>query len=115
MFATTLTTTLDRTHDLVDLITAQRTAPVGVRRPCAGKLALFFPASDQKTALRNAAVEQAKAICATCPVAETCLADALARDEPDGVWGGQLLRDGVPVPAYVGPGRPRKVPTPVAA
>jgi hypothetical protein len=32
------------------------------------------------------------------------------------VWGGQLLRDGVPVPAYVGPGRPRKVPAvPTAA
>ncbi len=104
MFTTTL--------DLVGTITAARTE----RRPCAGRLALFFPPSDQKTALRNAAVEQAKAICATCPAAYACLADALARGEPDGVWGGELLRDGQLVPAYVGPGRPRKtVAVPVAA
>ena len=104
MFTTTL--------ELVGTIAAARIE----RRPCAGKLALFFPPSDQKTALRNAAVEQAKATCATCPAAFTCLADALARGEPDGVWGGELLRDGQPVPAYVGPGRPRKVvAVPVAA
>jgi hypothetical protein len=86
--------------------------------PCAGKLAMFFPPTHLKTADRNAAVATAKAICATCIDAEACLAGALARCEVDGVWGGELLRDGEVIPAYVGPGRPRKirpVATPVAA
>ena len=45
-----------------------------------GKWDLFFSEwpSDQA---------QAKAICLTCPAAPQCLADALERDEPDGVWG----------------------------
>ena len=107
-----------KTLDLVGTIDAARAAlaPADGPRPCAGQLALFFPPTDLKTALRNAAVDRAKALCATCPAAEACLAGALARCEPDGVWGGQLLRDGEPVAAYIGPGRPRKVPAvPVAA
>jgi len=35
-------------------------------------------------------VEFAKALCATCPVQPLCLASALDRREPWGVWGGQL-------------------------
>jgi len=77
--------------------------------PCAGKLEVFFPPTNLKTADRNAAVATAKAICATCIDAEACLAGALARCEVDGVWGGELLRDGEIIPAYIGPGRPRKV------
>jgi len=30
----------------------------------------------------------AKEICAGCPVASSCLDDAIENDEPDGVWGG---------------------------
>jgi WhiB family redox-sensing transcriptional regulator len=30
----------------------------------------------------------AKRICGVCPVREACLADALGRREPHGVWGG---------------------------
>lgn len=30
----------------------------------------------------------AKQICSNCPVQASCLADALARREPHGVWGG---------------------------
>jgi WhiB family redox-sensing transcriptional regulator len=30
----------------------------------------------------------AKAVCAVCPVRAECLAAALARREPDGIWGG---------------------------
>ena len=33
-------------------------------------------------------VTEAKRLCAACPEAGTCLADALSRDERDGVWGG---------------------------
>ena len=39
-------------------------------------------------------IEQAKWICATCPVIEPCLEAAIAFREPGGVWGGQLFRSG---------------------
>ena len=32
--------------------------------------------------------KKAKAICARCPVISNCLKDALANNEPFGVWGG---------------------------
>jgi WhiB family redox-sensing transcriptional regulator len=53
-------------------------------------------------------VEQAKALCAGCPVREACLAGALERREPWGVWGGQLVQQGVVVPRKRPRGRPRK-------
>ena len=37
-----------------------------------------------------------------------CLADALARGEPWGVWGGELLLRGTVVPTKRARGRPRK-------
>ena len=36
-------------------------------------------------------IARAKAICAKCALREQCLADALEREEPWGVWGGELL------------------------
>ena len=66
-------------------------------------LALFF--SEQLDDIRRA-----KAMCAECPVREACLAGALARREPWGVWGGQLFLNGK-VLAFKRPrGRPRKNP-----
>ncbi len=58
-------------------------------------------------------VELAKALCTTCPVRTACLAGALERREPWGVWGGQLLLQGVVIPRKRPRGRPRK--TEVAA
>jgi WhiB family transcriptional regulator, redox-sensing transcriptional regulator len=43
--------------------------------------AVFFPVSDTFAG-------EAKAICATCPVAEACLEYAIATRQGDGVWGG---------------------------
>ena len=43
-------------------------------------------------------VEVAKALCEDCPIREACLAGALQRREPWGVWGGQLFAAGVVVP-----------------
>jgi WhiB family redox-sensing transcriptional regulator len=62
-------------------------------------------------------VEAAKALCLDCPVREACLAGALQRREPWGVWGGQLFVGGVVVPRKRPRGRPRKhpLPEPVAA
>jgi WhiB family redox-sensing transcriptional regulator len=56
-----------------------------------------------------AGVEAAKALCVPCPVREACLAGALGRREPWGVWGGQLVVAGVVVPRKRPRGRPRKV------
>ncbi len=53
-------------------------------------------------------VEAAKALCAPCPLREACLAGALERREPWGVWGGQLVVMGVVVPRKRPRGRPRK-------
>src|SRR3954453_16133496 len=39
-------------------------------------------------------VELAKSLCQTCPVRAECLAGALERREPWGVWGGQLIVSG---------------------
>jgi hypothetical protein len=75
---------------------------------CAGKVELFFPSSTLHWTVRNAAVDEAKALCRSCVNAEECLAMALCRSEPDGVWGGELLRDGRIIPAYPRPGRPAK-------
>lgn len=53
-------------------------------------------------------VELAKAMCAACPAQVACLAGALARQEPWGVWGGQLLVQGAIVARKRPRGRPRK-------
>ena len=53
-------------------------------------------------------VEDAKALCRSCPVREACLASAIARHEPWGVWGGELLVQGVVVARKRPRGRPRK-------
>jgi WhiB family redox-sensing transcriptional regulator len=53
-------------------------------------------------------VEFAKALCRTCLVREVCLAGALDRREPWGVWGGELFVAGAVVPRKRPRGRPRK-------
>lgn len=53
-------------------------------------------------------VEQAKALCRTCPLIDGCLAGALERQEPWGVWGGEVFVDGAVVARKRGRGRPRK-------
>lgn len=53
-------------------------------------------------------VEFAKAICVECPVKGACLAGAVERREPWGVWGGELFVQGVIVARKRPRGRPRK-------
>ena len=55
-----------------------------------------------------AEVETAKSLCGPCPVRQACLAGALQRGEPWGVWGGQLLVSGAVVARKRPRGRPRK-------
>jgi WhiB family redox-sensing transcriptional regulator len=56
----------------------------------------------------TAEVEHAKSLCRECPIREGCLAGAIARSEPWGVWGGEVFIGGVVVPRKRGRGRPRK-------
>jgi len=53
-------------------------------------------------------VEVAKALCGACPLRNECLANALGREEPWGVWGGELFVHGVIVARKRPRGRPRK-------
>lgn len=53
-------------------------------------------------------VEHAKRMCLSCPLRSQCLTGALERREPWGVWGGELLLQGVVVPRKRPRGRPRK-------
>ena len=39
-------------------------------------------------------VQEAKALCGGCPVRAQCLEGALSRQEPAGVWGGELFEEG---------------------
>lgn len=48
--------------------------------------AIFHPLTDEDA-------EEAKAICAVCPVQEACLEHAIAHREKNGVWGGATERE----------------------
>ena len=55
-----------------------------------------------------AQLELAKSLCSDCPVRVECLAGALERAEPWGVWGGEIFEHGTVVPRKRPRGRPRK-------
>ncbi len=76
--------------------------------PCAGLLDVFYPTPALKAVERNALVGRAQTICNGCRHQAECLASAIDRGEIDGVWGGQLFRDGEMIDGFIGPGRPRK-------
>ncbi|HZT64701.1 MAG TPA: WhiB family transcriptional regulator [Acidimicrobiales bacterium] len=61
---------------------------------------LFF--SDQP-----ADIARAKAMCRGCPLARPCLEGALDRQEPWGVWGGELVVAGRVLAVKRPRGRPR--------
>ncbi len=54
-------------------------------------------------------IAAAKAFCQGCPVKDQCLAGALDRREPWGVWGGELFVNGKVVAQKRKRGRPRKI------
>ena len=82
-----------------------RSPPAPVRRP--------LPCRDEDPELwfaeSPADVEHAKALCGECPLREACLAGALERAEPWGVWGGEIFERGVVIARKRPRGRPRKV------
>ena len=75
--------------------------PSGHKLPCTDDPDLFFAESPVD-------VECAKVLCRGCPARMACLAGALERREPWGVWGGELFLRGEIVPRKRPRGRPRK-------
>jgi WhiB family redox-sensing transcriptional regulator len=69
---------------------------------------LFFYSDGERGSSRARRKAAAKAICAQCPVIETCLEYSLAAREPYGVWGGvseeERARLFAQEPAYVSAG-----------
>jgi WhiB family redox-sensing transcriptional regulator len=53
-------------------------------------------------------LERAKALCEDCPLRLECLTAALEREEPWGVWGGEIIDRGTIVARKRPRGRPRK-------
>jgi WhiB family transcriptional regulator, redox-sensing transcriptional regulator len=76
-------------------------ARLGPDLPCTDDPELFFAESPGD-------VETAKALCGECPARAGCLAGALERREPWGVWGGELFLRGAMVPRKRPRGSPRK-------
>ncbi|WP_343599645.1 WhiB family transcriptional regulator [Mycobacterium sp.] len=74
---------------------------VALELPCTRDPDLWFAESP-------ADLETAKALCAHCPIRRQCLAVALQRAEPWGVWGGEILHRGVILNRKRPRGRPRK-------
>ena len=58
-------------------------------------------------------IARAKAICAKCTTRETCLSGALEREEPWGVWGGELIESGRIIADRRPRGRPSVLPKPI--
>ena len=90
-------------------------APGGVSAKSALPCRNFDP--DLWFAEAPAELELAKSLCGDCPVRAACLSAALERQEPWGVWGGEIFERGAVVPRKRPRGRPRKhpLPEPVAA
>lgn len=53
-------------------------------------------------------LERAKQLCAGCPIKAACLDSALTRQEPWGVWGGEIFEYGIVIPRKRPRGRPSK-------
>jgi WhiB family transcriptional regulator, redox-sensing transcriptional regulator len=96
-----VTDTLERATLAFDPVSGP--APAGTSLPChVEDPELWFAETPQ-------GVEEAKSRCRTCPMQVACLAGALERREPWGVWGGELFVQGAVVPRKRPRGRPRKV------
>jgi WhiB family redox-sensing transcriptional regulator len=108
-------TTIDRgtSHRRTGLPRAGGATPRGARAPVsAAPVRRSLPCRVQDPELwfaeSPAQLEQAKTFCAGCPMRDACLAGALDRGEPWGVWGGEIFDHGVVIARKRPRGRPRK-------
>ncbi len=90
----------------IDPIGAQPLDPLSKR--CPDDLPCRVQDAELWFAETPAELEQAKAFCAGCPARTVCLAGALERREPWGVWGGEIFERGAIVSRKRPRGRPRK-------
>jgi WhiB family redox-sensing transcriptional regulator len=74
----------------------------GLDLPCRSDDADLWFAEDP------AELERAKALCGRCPIRAECLAGAVTRAEPWGVWGGEIFERGTVIPRKRPRGRPSK-------
>jgi WhiB family transcriptional regulator, redox-sensing transcriptional regulator len=86
---------------MISALAAASGLPSGPGLPCTGNPDLFFAEAP-------ADLEEAKALCRGCRARINCLQGALDRREHWGVWGGELLLQGMIVPRKRPRGRPRK-------
>lgn len=88
---------------LLALLDSRDGAPrAGFDLPCrSGDADLWFAETP-------AQLERAKALCDACPIRAECLAGALRREEPWGVWGGEIFERGAVIPRKRPRGRPSK-------
>jgi WhiB family redox-sensing transcriptional regulator len=90
------------TTDLTHTLGAQAPEWTDASTPCRSyDPELWFAERPDEVAL-------AQALCGDCPLRAACLAGALERREPWGVWGGELFERGSVVARKRRPGRPRK-------
>ena len=88
----------------LDAVTGAYGTDVAFNLPChTSDPDLFFSDVSQE-------IEIAKSLCAGCPVRSQCLDAALSREEPCGVWGGELFEDGAVITRRRTVGRPRLTP-----
>ena len=109
------TTLLDTVHQGASAPTTSRaTTTDDDRRQFDALVADLMPCRSNDPELwfaeQTAQVEQAKALCRQCPLIASCLAGAIERAEPWGVWGGEVFIGGVVHATKRGRGRPRKTP-----
>jgi len=95
---------LDRTHT-----STEGSSPAGAQAAGRRTLPCRVQDPDLWFAESPAQLEHAKSLCAQCPVRSVCLAGALDRGEPWGVWGGEIFDHGVVIARKRPRGRPRKV------
>lgn len=84
-----------------DVLESLAGVPGGIELPCSYDPELFFAESPED-------VENAKSLCIGCAARLVCLAGAIDRSEPWGVWGGELFLRGEIIPRKRPRGRPRK-------
>ena len=105
---------VDPAHDLSDATATGSAALIGLdpldplSKQCPDDVPCRVQNADLWFADTPANLEVAKTFCRECPARLACLAGAIERREPWGVWGGEIFERGVVVPRKRPRGRPSK-------